>query len=432
MNGRGPAKKRPASRSAGVHMLRGARAAALPNLAADIGSHAASDDGSDVDDDDEVNANSEGDEGVISSRLRLRKGAPPLVDDDASMANASASDCDLQDLPDLNEQDTTGSERDEPEQPVNSARARARRAAAAIAAGSDSDDPLQDTPAAFVQPAARAAQAVNTDLHVLELSVTLSKSKGHVNPAWLQLIKNWMEERTVAGAAALERGGISTSVKRFSDPADFFEALNLFIIAPPARRPPLSHARSTSKLFVRLLVSCCIELPRRRRSEMDTLISSRRCCHHCHHCRPHCRPPPAAATLFLAAAASTPQPTTPKTEPLLPSPSPPPPPRSPSPLVRAHVPRCEGRAARRALEMKRCWRRTKHVCFAESKGGSSEAEGEGRPRPPTPPPFSFSPPPPAGPAPPTATEGHTSILPAPPPAARSTDPPYTHLFRGVL
>lgn len=48
---------------------------------------------------------------------------------------------------------------------------------------------------------------MNTDLHVLELSVTLSKSKGHVNPAWLQLIKNWMEERTVAGAAALERGG---------------------------------------------------------------------------------------------------------------------------------------------------------------------------------------------------------------------------------
>jgi hypothetical protein len=116
----------------------------------------------------------------------------------------------LQDLPDLNGQDTTGSEGDEPEQPVNSARARARRAsraAAAIAAGSDSDDPLQDTPAAFVQPAARAAQAVNTDLHVLELSVTLSKSKGHVNPAWLQLIKNWMEQRTVAGAAALERGG---------------------------------------------------------------------------------------------------------------------------------------------------------------------------------------------------------------------------------
>jgi hypothetical protein len=88
-NGRGPAAKQ-ASRSAGVHMLRGARAAALPNLAADIGSHAASDDVSDVDDNDEVNANSEGDEGVISSCLRLRKGAPPLVDDDASMANASA------------------------------------------------------------------------------------------------------------------------------------------------------------------------------------------------------------------------------------------------------------------------------------------------------------------------------------------------------
>ena len=203
---RGPAAK-PASRSAGAHMLRGARAAALPNLAADIRNAVSDDDGSAVDDDDEVNANSEGDEGVVSSRLRLRKGAPPVVDEDASMANASASESDIQDRPGLNEQSSADSEGDEPEQPVNSARARARRAAAAIAVGSDSDDPLQDTPAASAQPAARAAQAVNTDLHVLELSVTLSKSKGHVNPAWLQLIKNWMEERTVAGAAALERGG---------------------------------------------------------------------------------------------------------------------------------------------------------------------------------------------------------------------------------
>ena len=74
-----------------------------------------SDDGSDVDDDDEVNANSEGDEGVVSSRLRLRKGAPPVVDEDASMANASASGSDSQDLPDLNEQDSAGSEGDEQE-----------------------------------------------------------------------------------------------------------------------------------------------------------------------------------------------------------------------------------------------------------------------------------------------------------------------------
>ena len=206
INGRGPAKKRPASRTAGAHMLRGARATALPNLAVDI-DNAASDGGSDVDDDDDVIANSEGDEGVISSRLRLRKGAPPMVDEDADMSNASASDSGCQDLPDLNEEDSAGSESDEPQQTVNSATARARRAAAARAVASDSDDEVRHAPAASAQPAARAAQAVNTNLHVLELSVTLSKSKGHVNPAWLQLIKNWMEKRTVSGAAALERGG---------------------------------------------------------------------------------------------------------------------------------------------------------------------------------------------------------------------------------
>ena len=204
-NACGPAKK-PASRTAGVHMLGRARSTALPNLAVDIDG-AASDDSDDDDDDVEVNANSEGDEGVVSSRLRLRKGTTPMVGEDASMLNAGASDSDFEGMPDLPQADSTGSKDDEPEQSVNSATARARRAAAARAVVSDSDESLQDTPAAGAQPAARAAQAVNTNLHVLELSVTLSKTKGHVNPAWLQLINNWMQERTVAGAAALERGG---------------------------------------------------------------------------------------------------------------------------------------------------------------------------------------------------------------------------------
>ena len=122
----------------------------------------------------------------------------------------------------------------------------------------------------------------------------------------------------------------------------------------------LSHARSNSKLFVRLLISCSMPLinsptaswrggggRRWKRSSHRAVAATA--------APTDCRPPPASATLFLAAAASTPQPTTPKTEPLLPSPSPPPPPRSPSPPVRAHVPRCEGRTgrtARRALEMK--------------------------------------------------------------------------------
>ena len=110
-------------------------------------------------------------------------------------------------MPDLEGHESAGSEDDEAPIPLNSVAARARRAAAAHVVGSDDDDPLLDAPDVTAQPAARAAQGDNSNLHVLELSVTLSKSKGHVNPAWLQLIYNWMQQRTLAAAAALERGG---------------------------------------------------------------------------------------------------------------------------------------------------------------------------------------------------------------------------------
>ena len=77
-NTRGIAKKKRPQRTAGPHLLRGARAASpgLPTLS--VGPDNVSDAASDVDDDDDVDENAEENEGVVSSRLRLRKGAPPI------------------------------------------------------------------------------------------------------------------------------------------------------------------------------------------------------------------------------------------------------------------------------------------------------------------------------------------------------------------
>ena len=44
---------------------------------------------------------------------------------------------------------------------------------------------------------------------VLELSLTMSKHKGHVPPVWARLLLAWMKKRDgcLAGAVSLERGG---------------------------------------------------------------------------------------------------------------------------------------------------------------------------------------------------------------------------------
>ena len=203
---RGIAKKKRPQRTAGPHMLRGARAVSPDPPTLSVGPDLASDAASDVDDDDDVDDHAEENQGKVSSRLRLRKGAPPTVDDDADVSGASGSE--HADMPDLEGQDSSGSEDDEFYPiPLNGVAARASRAAAAHVVVSDDDEPLLDAPDIAAQPAAGAAEPDNSNLHVLELSVTLSKSKGHVNPAWLQLIYNWMQQRTLAAAAALERGG---------------------------------------------------------------------------------------------------------------------------------------------------------------------------------------------------------------------------------
>ena len=71
----------------------------------------------------------------------------------------------------------------------------------------DDDASIAPPNTANPTPSPNARFTVNTSLPLLMLSVTLSKQKGHVLPAWLALVFAWMQLRCVAGAAALERGG---------------------------------------------------------------------------------------------------------------------------------------------------------------------------------------------------------------------------------
>ena len=72
------------------------------------------------------------------------------------------------------------------------------------------DDPLEDVPRVRTTPPLGDPNTLypsNESLPLLDLSVTLSKQKGHVIPGWLNIIYEWMKLRCKAGAAALERGG---------------------------------------------------------------------------------------------------------------------------------------------------------------------------------------------------------------------------------
>ena len=140
-------------------------------------------------------------EGPPSKRLRLRKGTPEQTESGEDISDGEElSDSDK---PPLRNDSSDASEDELPHTTHNSTATRARRAAEARAM--DDDDPLQDTGA----PVRAAAPPVHQDLHLLDLSVTLSKSKGHINPAWLTLVHEWMKHRVgcVSGAAAQERGG---------------------------------------------------------------------------------------------------------------------------------------------------------------------------------------------------------------------------------
>ena len=134
--------------------------------------------------------------------MRLRKGAPAQAEEDDEI---SAPESDYDGMPELLDHLSDGEGGDGGAQSQrNTAAARARRAPHARV--DDDDDPLEDIPTPCRAVPVQASP-VHPDLHVLDLSVTLSKSKGHINLAWLTLVHDWMKLRCEAGAVAQERGG---------------------------------------------------------------------------------------------------------------------------------------------------------------------------------------------------------------------------------
>ena len=197
-------KPKPSTRTAGPHMLPG-RGRAFGNL--DIGTLSESepelpeDDAVVEADAESAEENDDDQNGPPSQRLRLRQGAPSQAEEGEDVSGAEA-DSDGG-MPAMFDDGSDGEEHEAQSQP-NTAAARARRARDARVL--EEDDPLDDVPARPT-PATTNGPPVNQELHLLDLSVTLSKSKSHINPAWLTLVHEWMKLRCEAGAVAQERGG---------------------------------------------------------------------------------------------------------------------------------------------------------------------------------------------------------------------------------
>ena len=198
-------KPKPSTRTAGPHMLPGRRRA-FGSLDIDT---ALSESEPELPEDDavvEVDAesaeeNDDDPDGPPSQRLRLRKEGASQAEEGEDISGAEGdSDNGMHALLD----DGSDGEEDEAQSQRNTAAARARRARDARVL--EEDDPLDDVPARPT-PATTNGPPVNQELHLLDLSVTLSKSKSHINPAWLTLVHEWMKLRCEAGAVAQERGG---------------------------------------------------------------------------------------------------------------------------------------------------------------------------------------------------------------------------------
>ena len=133
-----------------------------------------------------------------SARLRLQKGAPPY----AGLDSDAPSEPDSEGFEAVEGDDSDDDEEREPVvvSPVNKSRTAARAARERVVQSEDEDvaEPLpQQTPPEDIAPL----------LSVFEISVTLSKQKGHVPSAWLLLLEQWMDQRCEGGCAVLERGG---------------------------------------------------------------------------------------------------------------------------------------------------------------------------------------------------------------------------------
>ena len=187
----------PRKRTAGPDMLPSRRSNEAAAIAESDGEDSQDSNGDDVPD-DAGSAQPEGALDLISSRTRGGKRPAEQLTQTDSHSESDASENDGTDARANSDTDASDQEQSEHDEEMQNTRVAAQRRPAARVLF---DDPLDDRPS----PPSDCPSI--DDAHILELSVTLSKTKGHVHPAWLQLVADWMQLRCVSGACALERGG---------------------------------------------------------------------------------------------------------------------------------------------------------------------------------------------------------------------------------
>ena len=140
-------------------------------------------------------------DGLVSSRLRARTTTINIDMDELSGGETDLEDNDPAPVSASDAETNAEEDEEDNDLAINVSKRPAPRAACPP---SPVDDPLNDIPR---QLGCNDKYTVNDNLPLLNLSVTLSKKSGHVLPAWLKLVDEWMKLRCEAGAAALERGG---------------------------------------------------------------------------------------------------------------------------------------------------------------------------------------------------------------------------------
>ena len=207
------AGRRPRKRTAGPHMLPSNStdtAAAIVLPAGESVEEGVADEAAEAELDQ---AGSQPD--LVSSRTRGSKRPAEVQREEGTATESDDSEGEMPvDQAPASNDDTSSDDSDTPN--INNTRAAAQRRNVARV--------LFEDRAVEVPP--RPRESDDEHCHVLELSVTLSKTKGHVHPAWLSMVAQWMQMRCVSGACALERGGrqqhlhLQIILRMRMDPAD--------------------------------------------------------------------------------------------------------------------------------------------------------------------------------------------------------------------
>ena len=153
---------------------------------------------------DDVDDCSEG-KRVKGRRGRKKVDYAGMDEDDDDNNSFGSKDFSMDDVAGVSEDD--GGDDDAPP-PKSSVRAKARVQAERALADSDDDVVINSDKVDDVGD--KDIGSTDSDVGtVMELSLTISQSKSHVNPAWAKLMHSWMQRRdaVLQGAIALERGG---------------------------------------------------------------------------------------------------------------------------------------------------------------------------------------------------------------------------------